>query len=74
MTWLIVPENKLAELAAINAQFTDRQCTPVVLADNTLVTSADKLADEYWAAWHEFLNGLAQFIGEPEFITTGDQE
>jgi hypothetical protein len=65
MNWLIITPEKQVELDAINAGFTDRQCTSVANEDGILLTNSDKLEDEYWSAYHAFLFSLTQFEGEP---------
>ena len=69
MNWLIFPPQRQAELDAINAQFNDRACSPVITADGLLLIGADLLADGYWAAYHELLASLAPLDGEPVFPT-----
>jgi hypothetical protein len=65
MNWLIVTPEKQAELDAINAWFTDKQCTSVANEDGILLTNSDKLEDAYWSAYHAFLSSLTPFEGEP---------
>lgn len=65
--WLIVPTNKQAALTALNDARTDRKCTAIKTVSNVWVTGADKLQDPYWADYHEFLGGLAEFDGTPTF-------
>lgn len=74
MSWLILPEEKLADLEALNAAHTDRKCAPIATADNTLLTGADKLYDPYWSGYHEFLNPLEPFEGEPVWLIAEDEE
>lgn len=70
--WLIVPNNKLAELDAINDQFTDRKCTTVETIDGVILTLSDKLSDEYWTDYHVFLSSLSEFVGTPNFPQSVD--
>jgi hypothetical protein len=65
MNWLIVTSEKQVELDAINAEFTDRQCTSVANEDGIFLTNSDKLEDEYWSAYHAFLSSLTPLEGEP---------
>jgi hypothetical protein len=67
MKWLIVPEDKLAELQAINEVHEDRKCEPMQTTTGVWVTGADKLGDSYWVDWHDFLSSLTEFEGVPEF-------
>jgi hypothetical protein len=68
-TWLIVPQNRTAELDEINSRFTDRLCTTHETADGTLLTNADKLGDVYWSGYHTFLSSLTLFEGDPVWPT-----
>lgn len=70
--WLIVPTNKLADLAALNEGRTDKQCTAIKTAGNVWVTGADKLQDSYWSEYHSFLNSLESFEGAPSFPVDDD--
>lgn len=67
MTWLIVPEDKLDELNDLNSGYIDRKCVPVQTIDGVYITSSDKLADDYWQAYHEWLESLEPFVGVPVF-------
>jgi hypothetical protein len=65
MNLLIVTSEKQVELDAINARFIDKQCTSVPTKDGTLLTNSDKLQDQYWSEYHDFLSKLTPFEGEP---------
>lgn len=65
--WLIVPLEKLAELDAINAAHEGQRCTALQTTAGIWVTGSDKLADDYWQEWREFLGSLSEFVGTPEF-------
>jgi hypothetical protein len=64
-TWLIVPQNRTAELDEINSRFTDRMCTTHETNDGVLLSNSDKLGDIYWSGYHAFLSSLAPFEGDP---------
>jgi hypothetical protein len=74
MIWLIIPENKIAELDALNAQHTDRQCTFIETTSSVRLTSADKLSDPYWSDYHAFLNSLERFDGTPVWPVIEEEE
>jgi hypothetical protein len=65
MNWLIVTPEKQVELDAINAGFTDRQCTSVSTNDGVKLTNSDKLKDDYWLAYRALLSSLTPFDGNP---------
>ena len=69
MNWLILPPSRQAELDGINAQFTDRCCTATPTVDGILLTGGDKLEDNYWSAYHDFLSSLTPFEGDPVWPT-----
>lgn len=68
MNWLIVPQNKIAEMAALN---TATQALAVSETEQgILLIGADKLADAMWSNWHPFLLSLEVFSGEPVWKTS----
>jgi hypothetical protein len=72
--WLIIPEEKLPDLEAINANYTDRKCTAMPDENGVLLTRADKLADPYWSSFHVFLSSLAPFQGAPVWPITEEHD
>lgn len=65
MNWLIVTPEKMVELDAINALFTDRKATPQITTDGTLIIWNDLLGDDYWEAYHDFLKSLDVYDKDP---------
>lgn len=70
--WLIVSNDQLTALNAINDAHPDQKCTAVQTTDGIWVTSSDKIGDSYWSDWQDFLQSLTPFEGTPSFpIVTG---
>ena len=69
MNWLIVTPEKLVELQEINLRFSDRKCSTVSTNEGVLVTNPDKLQDNYWSEYHDFLSSLTPFEGQPIWPT-----
>jgi hypothetical protein len=70
--WLIVTNDQLTALNTINDAHSDQKCTAVQTTDSIWVTSADKIGNNYWADWQDFLQSLTPFQGIPTFPTPTD--
>jgi hypothetical protein len=70
--WLIVTDEQLVVLNEINDQHSHAKCTALQTTDGIWVTSADKINNEYWTDWQEFLQSLTPFEGEPSFPVQSD--
>jgi retron-type reverse transcriptase len=72
MKWLTISKQQKSELDFINSTHPTQKCEPVVTSDGVIVTSSDKLSDEYWVDWHNWLKTLSPFIGTPSWITNDE--
>jgi hypothetical protein len=70
--WLIITDEQLITLNAINDAHDSAKCTALQTVDGIWVTSADKLGSEYWTDWQELLQSLTPFEGEPSFPDQSD--
>ena len=70
--WLIVTDEQLIALNAINDLHDSAKCNAIQTVDGTWVTSADKINNEYWTDWQELLQSLTPFEGEPSFPVQSD--
>jgi hypothetical protein len=68
MNWLILTQDQVSAIDAINASHSDRKINYLTIEDGVVVTSADPLRYDYWKDWHEVLSSLQSFQGTSEIL------